>query len=180
MHYSYHLQTRPWREYYTTNNTCLDFLLKKREKEMWRYIVWENEKNCFLVSCICSKVWESYDCEHLKPTLKRMSVHIAFPWVIIGSWSSPFPSQQSSSTHLGTQSVRLQHWARNRKPHTKSKRHQNKGHLTGQKAECVTWVSHGYAGQNYILMPGLAPLKRPWGRKWTIPVSWDCKANEGK
>lgn len=36
-------------------------------------------------------------------TLKRMSVHIAFPWVIIGSWSSPLPSQQSSSTHLKIQ-----------------------------------------------------------------------------
>lgn len=36
-------------------------------------------------------------------TLKRISVHIAFPCVIIGSWSSPFPSQQSSSTHLKTQ-----------------------------------------------------------------------------
>ena len=31
--------------------------------------------------------------------LKRMSVHIAFPWVMIGSSSSPLPSQQSSSTH---------------------------------------------------------------------------------
>lgn len=36
-------------------------------------------------------------------TLNRMSVHIAFPWVIMGSWSSPLPSQQSSSTHLSTQ-----------------------------------------------------------------------------
>lgn len=33
-------------------------------------------------------------------TLNRMSVHMALPWVIMGSWSSPFPSQQSSSTHL--------------------------------------------------------------------------------
>lgn len=36
-------------------------------------------------------------------TLKRISVHIAFPCVIIGSWSSPLPSQQSSSTHLKAQ-----------------------------------------------------------------------------
>lgn len=41
-------------------------------------------------------------------TLKRMSVHIAFPCVIIGSWSSPLPSQQSSSTHLETQEKRCQ------------------------------------------------------------------------
>lgn len=41
----------------------------------------------------------------LKLTLKRISVHIAFPWVIIGSWSSPFPSQQSSSTHLGNSEI---------------------------------------------------------------------------
>lgn len=33
-------------------------------------------------------------------TLNRMSVHMALPWVMMGSWSSPFPSQQSSSTHL--------------------------------------------------------------------------------
>lgn len=33
-------------------------------------------------------------------SLNRMSVHIAIPWVIIGSSSSPLPSQQSSSTHL--------------------------------------------------------------------------------
>lgn len=68
-------------------------LLEKMKKE-----------NCFLVSCVCTTVWESYGCEILKPTLNRMSVHIAFPWVIIGSWSSPFPSQQSSSTHLEAQS----------------------------------------------------------------------------
>lgn len=33
-------------------------------------------------------------------SLKRMSVHIALPWVMMGSSSSPLPSQQSSSTHL--------------------------------------------------------------------------------
>lgn len=33
-------------------------------------------------------------------TLNKISVHMAFPCVMIGSWSSPFPSQQSSSTHL--------------------------------------------------------------------------------
>jgi len=33
-------------------------------------------------------------------TRNSMSVHIAIPCVIIGSWSSPLPSQQSSSTHL--------------------------------------------------------------------------------
>lgn len=33
-------------------------------------------------------------------TLNRISVHIALPWVMMGSSSSPLPSQQSSSTHL--------------------------------------------------------------------------------
>lgn len=33
-------------------------------------------------------------------TLNRISVHMALPWVMIGSSSSPLPSQQSSSTHL--------------------------------------------------------------------------------
>lgn len=74
---------------------CLDFLFKIRRKK---------HEGVLLVSCVCTTVWESYRCEILKPTLKRMSVHIAFPWVIIGSWSSPFPSQQSSSTHLEAQS----------------------------------------------------------------------------
>ena len=32
------------------------------------------------------------------PTLNQMLVHMALPWVIIGS--SPGPSQQSSSMHL--------------------------------------------------------------------------------
>lgn len=40
--------------------------------------------------CACVRVF----------TLNRMSVHMALPWVMMGSWSSPFPSQQSSSTHL--------------------------------------------------------------------------------
>ena len=31
-------------------------------------------------------------------TLNKISVHIAFPWVIIGSLSGSLPSQQSSST----------------------------------------------------------------------------------
>ena len=33
-------------------------------------------------------------------TLKSMSVHIALPCVMMGSWSSPRPSQKSSSIHL--------------------------------------------------------------------------------
>ena len=33
-----------------------------------------------------------------------MSVHMAMPCVMIGSWSSPLPSQQSSSIHL-TQTI---------------------------------------------------------------------------
>ncbi len=35
-----------------------------------------------------------------KRTLNRMSEHMAFPCVIMGSWSSPLPSQQSNSIHL--------------------------------------------------------------------------------
>jgi len=39
-------------------------------------------------------------------TLNSTSVHIAFPWVIIGSRSSPLPSQQSNSIHLSYKQTR--------------------------------------------------------------------------
>jgi len=59
--------------------------------------------NFIFMSCIFSAPCRPagpYICILRRLTLRTISEHIVKPWVMIGSSSTPLPSQQSSSTHL--------------------------------------------------------------------------------
>lgn len=78
---------KPW--YHTTNTRKQAYLIHNIEAA----------RKTLLLLLHCTAKLSSCVCVHVF-TLNRMSVHMALPWVMMGSWSSPFPSQQSSSTHL--------------------------------------------------------------------------------